>query len=80
MPDINLICIECKNSFYFTEKDQKFYAAQNPPFQQPKRCWHCRQKRKTNGSSATPSTPQVEPKQPPRGKNHRYSEEGDDDF
>lgn len=78
MPDINLTCIECKNSFYFTEKDQKFYASQNPPFQQPKRCWHCRQKRKTNGSNA-PSTP-AEPKQPPRAKNHRYRDEDDGDF
>lgn len=87
MPDINLTCCECKNDFYFTERDQKFYAAQNPPFQQPKRCWKCRQKRKTNGSQA-PAQPQVQERMPANtanagrrtdGTRKRYNDERDED-
>lgn len=71
MADINLICVECKNTFYFSERDQVFFAEKG--FQQPKRCYGCRQKRKTNGSQ--PVTPL--PAQPPR--HGRYNDERDDD-
>jgi hypothetical protein len=45
MPDnIHLVCIECSKNFYFSAKDQEWYAEQG--FAAPRRCWACRQKRK----------------------------------
>lgn len=44
MPNIDLNCVDCGNGFFFSERDQAFYAEQN--FSPPKRCWQCRQKRK----------------------------------
>lgn len=44
MPDIFLICTDCSKEFFFKEKDQEFYLLQG--YENPKRCWDCRQSRK----------------------------------
>lgn len=41
-------CKDCGEEFVFTETEQKFYAKQE--YQNPKRCWKCRQARK-NGEN-----------------------------
>lgn len=45
MPNKYITCTDCAKEFYFKETDQSFYAQQG--FAEPKRCWTCRQKRKT---------------------------------
>lgn len=47
--DIYIQC-SCGDTFVFTVKDQEFYARQNPPYPQPKRCKKCRDKRKAEES------------------------------
>src|SRR3990167_2319639 len=44
MPDQILDCIDCKNEFEHTERDQEFYAERK--FTPPKRCRNCRMKKK----------------------------------
>lgn len=44
MSNIEIKCEECGQVFYFTERDQEFYKQKG--FQQPKRCFKCRQARK----------------------------------
>lgn len=44
--DQTLICIGCQDEFVFTERDQEFYAEQDPPYTPPKRCKTCRDKKK----------------------------------
>ena len=44
MPDQILDCIDCKNQFEHTERDQEFYAERK--FTPPKRCRNCRMKKK----------------------------------
>lgn len=44
MPNINIKCQDCGETFFFTEKDQKFY--QEKGFPLPKRCYSCRQVKK----------------------------------
>jgi len=53
MPNIDLVCSDCKNSFYFSERDQEFYKAQN--FQPPRRCFACRKARKAKKESGAPA-------------------------
>lgn len=87
MADINLECVECKNSFYFSERDQLFFKEKG--FQQPKRCYNCRQKRKTNGSQAAPASsngrfmgfdaPGTLNAPPAARPGRRYNDESDDD-
>lgn len=81
MADINLECIECKNSFYFSERDQLFFKEKG--FQTPKRCYNCRQKRKTNGSQAPAVVGLDRPGSlsipAPAKRPGRYRDERDDD-
>jgi len=42
--DIELQCIDCGDSFIFTENDQNFFKEQG--YSQPKRCKICRRKKK----------------------------------
>lgn len=44
MPDQDLVCEDCSNTFQFTEGEQEFYATKN--LSAPKRCKDCRAKRK----------------------------------
>lgn len=41
-----LICADCQQRFYFTEKDQAFFKKMG--FSDPKRCFPCRKKRKAD--------------------------------
>lgn len=47
MPDEMIECLECKQDFPFTERDQQFY--QEKGFTKPKRCRDCRNARKEQG-------------------------------
>lgn len=44
MPDQELTCCDCRETFVFTEGEQEFYRQKN--FSPPKRCKSCREKRK----------------------------------
>jgi hypothetical protein len=44
MPDKELTCADCHETFVFTEGEQEFYASKD--FTPPKRCKPCREKRK----------------------------------
>lgn len=51
MPDIETTCIQCKDIFLFTEKDQEmFYQRNMPP---PQRCPKCRSKKAANSADAS---------------------------
>jgi len=50
MPNIDIMCVDCKKEFYWKEVDQKYYAEQG--FVPPKRCYTCRQTRKANSTPA----------------------------
>lgn len=77
MPNIDLICAECKKPFYWTERDQAFYTQRG--FTRPKRCWDCRQKRKQNSVAGQPQVPTAaaEPRRDDRNKGRRRR---DDDY
>jgi CxxC-x17-CxxC domain-containing protein len=52
MPDIELRCVECRNIFLFTEKEQQEFYRTNKP--QPQRCATCRpSKRKLAQAAGT---------------------------
>lgn len=43
MPDVDITCVQCKETFLFSEKDQEiFYQRNMPP---PQRCSKCRPKK-----------------------------------
>ena len=43
MPDVEIACVQCRETFLFTEKDQEmFYQRNMPP---PQRCAKCRSKK-----------------------------------
>lgn len=44
VPDISLMCCECKQEFVLSDHEQQFYEKQN--LQRPKRCKACRDKKK----------------------------------
>ena len=46
MPDIEITCAECGNTFPFTEREQEYYKERN--LTHPKRCKPCRDARRTN--------------------------------
>lgn len=46
MPDIDIACTVCGESFAFTEEEQEFYESKG--FQQPKKCKPCRDEAKRN--------------------------------
>lgn len=49
MPDIQIECVECKNEFTWTERDQDFFKERN--FSKPKRCKRCREAKKESKKS-----------------------------
>jgi CxxC-x17-CxxC domain-containing protein len=46
MPDVEIICSECNETFPFTEREQEYYTERN--LSQPKRCKPCRDARRQN--------------------------------
>lgn len=48
MSDIDITCVDCSNSFVFTDQEQDFFREKG--FTEPKRCRPCRQIRKQNKS------------------------------
>jgi CxxC-x17-CxxC domain-containing protein len=51
MPDIEIPCIQCKEIFLFTEKEQETFYRQN--LTTPQRCPHCRSKRRLKDADET---------------------------
>ena len=50
MPDVEIPCVQCKEIFLFTEKEQEmFYQRNMPP---PQRCANCRSKKAAAGENA----------------------------
>ena len=50
MPDLEIPCVQCKEIFLFTEKEQDiFYQRNMPP---PQRCAACRSKKAATGENA----------------------------
>ncbi len=43
MPDVETICVQCKETFLFTEKEQENFYQRNMPA--PQRCFSCRSKK-----------------------------------
>lgn len=50
--DQEIICKDCRNKFWFTARDQEFFAKMN--FTPPVRCKPCRDKRKAEKNGAAP--------------------------
>ena len=50
MPDVEIPCVQCKEVFQFTEKEQETFYRQN--LMQPQRCPKCRSKKAANGGNA----------------------------
>ncbi len=50
MPDIETACVQCKEKFLFTEKEQEMFYQRNMPA--PQRCAKCRAKRAGQGEDA----------------------------
>jgi CxxC-x17-CxxC domain-containing protein len=46
MPDVDITCAECGETFPFTEREQEYYTERN--LSQPKRCKSCRDARRAN--------------------------------
>ena len=44
MPDTDITCVQCKETFLFTEKEQEMFYQRNMP--SPQRCSNCRPKKK----------------------------------
>lgn len=44
MPDKQIVCVECEQTFVFNERDQEFFKTQK--FSDPKRCKPCRAAKK----------------------------------
>jgi len=43
MPDVDITCVQCKETFLFSEKDQEMFYQRNMPA--PQRCAKCRPKK-----------------------------------
>ena len=43
MPDVEIPCVQCRETFLFTEKEQENYYQRNMP--SPQRCQRCRSKK-----------------------------------
>ncbi|MDQ3131015.1 MAG: zinc-ribbon domain containing protein [Acidobacteriota bacterium] len=52
MPDVEIPCVQCKETFIFTEKEQQVFYQRNMP--SPQRCSKCRSKKAAAGAT-TPS-------------------------
>ncbi len=51
MPDVEMACVQCRETFLFTEKEQGiFYQRNMPP---PQRCLKCRSKKNAAGENAS---------------------------
>ena len=51
MPDVEISCVQCKDNFIFTEKEQQnFYQRNMMP---PQRCPKCRSKKAAAGTGTT---------------------------
>ena len=46
MPDLEITCTECGNTFPFSEREQEYYRERN--LSHPKRCKPCRDSRRAN--------------------------------
>lgn len=49
MPDVEISCVQCKEIFLFTEKEQETFYRQN--MMQPQRCQKCRSKKGAPGEN-----------------------------
>jgi len=54
MTDRRLQCVDCKQEFTFSVKDQGFYQQMN--FSEPKRCKPCRERKKAVNAAAPAPT------------------------
>ncbi|MCA1590197.1 MAG: zinc-ribbon domain-containing protein [Acidobacteria bacterium] len=52
MPDVETTCVQCKEVFLFTEKEQETFYQRN--MMAPKRCAKCRSKKAVTGDEASP--------------------------
>ncbi len=50
MPDVETVCIQCKETFLFTEKEQEIFYQKN--LMAPQRCPKCRAKKAGTGENA----------------------------
>ena len=50
MPDIEIPCVQCRETFLFTEKEQEMFYQRN--MMQPQRCAKCRSKKAALGADA----------------------------
>lgn len=50
MPDVEIICVQCKEVFLFTEKEQESFYQRN--LMAPQRCHKCRAKKAAQGTEA----------------------------
>ena len=50
MPDIEIPCVQCKENFVFTEKEQQTFYQRN--MMSPQRCGKCRSKKSAAGENA----------------------------
>lgn len=50
MPDVETTCVQCKQTFLFTEKEQEIFYQRN--MMPPQRCAKCRSKKAAEGDGA----------------------------
>jgi len=50
MPDVETTCVQCKETFLFTEKEQEIFYQRN--MMAPQRCAKCRSKKAAEGDGA----------------------------
>lgn len=50
MPDVEIPCVQCKEIFLFTEKEQELFYQRN--MMSPQRCQKCRSKKVAKGENA----------------------------
>ena len=50
MPDVEISCVQCKETFIFSEKEQENFYLKN--MMSPQRCQKCRSKKATLGENA----------------------------
>jgi CxxC-x17-CxxC domain-containing protein len=51
MPDVEISCVQCKDIFVFSEKDQEMFYQRN--MMPPQRCAKCRSKKAANAENAS---------------------------
>ncbi len=50
MPEVEIVCVQCKDNFVFTEKEQETFYQRN--MTAPQRCLKCRSKKAALGDNA----------------------------